>query len=47
MHRIVLLIARTGLLTTVLFLEEPTLNDSGEGRKEEEGAQATVGRHGF
>ena len=47
MHRIVLLIASPGLLTTVLFLEEPTLNDSGEGRKEEEGAQATVGRHGF
>ena len=47
MHRIVHFIASPGLLTTVLFLEEPTLNDSGEGGKEEEGAQATVGRHGF
>jgi hypothetical protein len=47
MHRIVILIASPGLLTTVLFLEETTLYGIGEGGKEEEGAQETVGRHGI
>ena len=47
MHRIVLFILSPGLLATVLFLEETALDGSGEGRKKEEGAKETVGRHGF